>query len=474
MKKTLIVLLVSILLMASASVAQDVREAAQKAEAERKRALEDAQQIEQRIMSDREALRAEVERLEALQSRLENDIQALEKKIAGDEKTLEDLNEDWAKHELDFQEISGNVRVAARDLDTITRQSILTARNPSRLDVLKPILRKGYFPDIDDIAGMADLYFEEIVRGGQVGRYRGDFIGRDGKDTKGTILTLGKFTTIYRDDDEVGFLNYSQESQRFYALTALPSAGIQRTLKRYLDGKSETVAIDMSFGAALRQISHKAGFTDQLRAGGPIVWPIGLIAITALFIVIYKVVILQRLHGNTDKIMGEVNRLAFEGEWQACEEIVSQHKGKGMSVIHVLEAGLAARKNDRETLESVLQEAILRELPRVERGLAILAILGAIAPLLGLLGTVTGMIDTFRVITLFGTGDPKLMSGGISEALVTTMLGLAVAIPIMLLHTFLSRRVDHIIGDMEEKAISLANIIQKEKAKNGRHVVASA
>ena len=130
-------------------------------------------------------------------------------------------------------------------------------------------------------------------------------------------------------------------------------------------------------------------------------------------------------------------------------------------MVHVLRAGLEARDEDRDTLESVLQEAILHELPRIERGMAVLAVLGAVAPLLGLLGTVTGMIDTFRVITLFGTGDPKLMSGGISEALITTELGLAVAIPIMLLHTFLSRRADHIVGDMEEKAVQLTNIIQK-------------
>ena len=129
-------------------------------------------------------------------------------------------------------------------------------------------------------------------------------------------------------------------------------------------------------------------------------------------------------------------------------------------MIEVIKAGLAVRHRDRETQESVLQEAILHQLPRVESGLSVLAVLGAVAPLLGLLGTVTGMINTFRVITLFGTGDPKLMSGGISEALVTTELGLIVAIPIMLMHTFLPRRADHIIGDMEEKAVQLTNIIQ--------------
>jgi biopolymer transport protein ExbB len=109
-----------------------------------------------------------------------------------------------------------------------------------------------------------------------------------------------------------------------------------------------------------------------------------------------------------------------------------------------------------------LQEAILKELPRLERFLPMLNIMGAVAPLLGLLGTVTGMIGTFRVITLYGTGDPRVMSGGISEALVTTMFGLAVAIPIMLIHTFLNRRIEHVVGDMEEKAVALTNIIHRE------------
>ena len=117
----------------------------------------------------------------------------------------------------------------------------------------------------------------------------------------------------------------------------------------------------------------------------------------------------------------------------------------------------------REAMENALQEAILREVPPMERFLSTLGMLAAIAPLLGLLGTVTGMIDTFHVITQHGTGDPRMMSGGISEALVTTMLGLSVAIPIMLAHTLLNRAVDKHIGQMEEKAVALINIVSKSR-----------
>jgi biopolymer transport protein ExbB len=117
----------------------------------------------------------------------------------------------------------------------------------------------------------------------------------------------------------------------------------------------------------------------------------------------------------------------------------------------------------REEMENALQEAILREIPPMERFLSTLGMLAAIAPLLGLLGTVTGMINTFHVITSHGTGDPRIMSGGISEALVTTMLGLAVAIPMLMAHTWLGRAVDKTIGEMEEKAVALVNMVHKTR-----------
>lgn len=455
------------------AMAQDAREAARKAEADRQAAEARAREAEQQILGDRSKLLAEVERLEAQQKQLEADVAGLQKSIAAGEKTHDKLTDEWETKELEFKEISGNVRVVAHDAESMLIQSQISALEPDRVDVIEPLLAKGYFPDIHDITHMVNVIFDEIERSGQVGFVPGSYVGRDGEDTEGSILTLGKFTAIYRDGDEVGFLKYSPESMRFFALSQLPSGGIASDMKKYTLGKSDVVPVDISGGAALRTITHQTSLADQMRSGGPLVWPILAIALAVLGIVVYKFFFLNRVHGNTDKFMNEVNALAAEGDWEKCKEIVNKHKGKNWPVINVIRDGLKARREDRETLESVLQEAILRELPRLEKGLAVLAVFGAIAPLLGLLGTVTGMIDTFRVITLFGTGDPKLMSGGISEALVTTEFGLAVAIPTMLFHTFLSRRVNNIVGDMEEKAVTLSNIIQKDRKQNGS-MVASA
>jgi len=462
MSRMLIIVAVLGCLVGSAA-AQDIRSAARKAAADRTAALEEATQAEQRILADREKLLAEVRRLEQEQVDLENDISALEQRRLTANTDRERKAEQWSRRELVFREISGNVRVAARDLESLLKASPLDAGQDWRLERISPLLDTGYFPDIDDISGMAAVFMDEIARGGQVTLRAGSFVGRDGLVTMGRIFQVGKFTTVYQTDREIGFLTWSPESRRLFALAELPPRHIARGLRRYLAGESDDVPLDLSGGAALRQLTHRAGLVEQMRQGGPIVWPILLIGLAALVLVIYKIVFMARLHGNTDRVMSEVHRLADKGDWIACEQVVARDKGRSGAVARVISAGLAARDEERETLESVLQEAILHELPNVQQGIAMLAVLGAVAPLLGLLGTVTGMIDTFRVITLFGTSDPKLMSGGISEALITTEIGLAVAIPIMLCHTYLSRRSDHLIGDMEKNAVQLTNIIRKRK-----------
>ena len=122
---------------------------------------------------------------------------------------------------------------------------------------------------------------------------------------------------------------------------------------------------------------------------------------------------------------------------------------------------------DTETLGLKLDEAILKEMPRIQRGLAALALLAAVSPLLGLLGTVTGIIETFQSITLYGTGDPRVMSGGISQALVTTVMGLLVAIPLLLFHSFLSSKSNALIQVLDEKSTAfVAQLSEKTHIKN--------
>jgi len=451
-------------LMAGPVAGQDIRAAARKARADRERAETEARATEEAIFADRQALTARVDSLAARQAALQSELDAKLRRQEELRTQLTRLEAAWGEQELDFRETTGNIRLAARDAESMLKASPLSAGQPERVDRVSALLAKGYFPDLEDIGLLTAVLLDEIQRSGQVTVATREFVGRNGEHTTGRVFQLGKFTSLYSIEGEKGFLTHAPESQELYALSRLPDRSTRRLLAKYLAGESDIAPVDLSGGAALRQMTVRTGITDQLREGGPLVWPILLLGLIALIIVVGKFISLNRVHANTDKLMGEVNVLAAKEDWAGCERLVAD-VGKGQKpVVRVIKAGLAARGRSRVALESVLQEAILHELPSLQRGLAVLAVMGAVAPLLGLLGTVTGMIETFRVITVFGTGDPKLMSGGISEALVTTELGLAVAIPIMLVHTLLSRRADHILGDMEKQAVGMTNLIAREEA----------
>jgi biopolymer transport protein ExbB len=272
---------------------------------------------------------------------------------------------------------------------------------------------------------------------------------------------LGVFTAAYRTAGEIGFLNYTPSGGKLFALSRLPSGRMQEQIAAYMEGMSDAAPIDISRGAALRQLVHKLSFWEQIPKGGPIVWPILAILGLGILIVAERVIFLLRKRFDADGLIRRIEELAAGRKWQECAKACARYGRK--PVARVMNAGLSCRDMQREEMENVLQEAILKEVPPMERFLSTLGMLAAIAPLLGLLGTVTGMINTFHVITLYGTGDPRMMSGGISEALVTTMLGLSVAIPLLLAHTLLNRSVDNKIGQMEEKAVALVNIIYKNR-----------
>jgi len=473
MKK--LTILTAAILAASIGVAsaQDAREANKKAEADRIAAETRAQEVEATITSDRAALTAEVEKLEAQGKQLVADVQSLQKrKVAGQEKH-DALTEKWTSKEVEFREISGNVRIAAKDIEALLNSSQLTALTPDRLDRIAPVLEPGYFPGIDDISGMTAILVDEMNRSGQVTLQKGPYVGRDGENHEGDILTLGKFTALYRSpEQEVGFLTYSPDSKKLFALTTLPDRKMAKGIANYFEGKSEMAPLDIASGESLVGIGDHTGIVEEFKQGGNIMWPILVVGLVVIAFTTYKLIYLKRVHGDTDALMGTVNDLASKGDWQGVDSFLQKHQGHNWPVLNVIREGIRARREDRETLESVLQESILREMPRLERGVSVMAVLGAIAPLLGLLGTVTGMIATFKVITLYGTGDPKLMSSGISEALVATKWGLCVAVPTMLIHTLLARRVHGVVSDMEEKAVTMSNTIQKDQRRGS--LVASA
>lgn len=461
-----------VLFVISLATAEDMRESSQKlkdkrqeilnkASLEKETALKDAAEAIKKISADKKRLLSVIKKIEAENRAIGNENKGLEKDDARLEKIEDDLFKKEARLDAMVRELTGVVRVSAKNLDSVLLQSLQSALDKDRIEKIKPVLNKSRFPGMDDIGMIIDMFFEEIKRSGEIRIQQGIIVDRNGLEVAADILTVGNFTAAYRLKGETGFLTYSPQSQRLFALSRLPSWLTSKKISKYMSGRRDDLSVDLSGGAALRQLTHKISLLGQIRKGGPIVWPILLIGIVSLIIAVERFMFLRKTMINADKMMNDVNSLAKDNKWDKCMEICQKQSER--PVPRVLLSGINSRRMDREGMENVLQETILGEIPRLEKFLPTLGILAAIAPLLGLLGTVTGMINTFHVITLYGTGDPKMMSGGISEALVTTMLGLGVAIPIMLFYTFLSRTVEKIISQMEEKAVALTNIVFRDK-----------
>ncbi|MFH2057999.1 MAG: MotA/TolQ/ExbB proton channel family protein [Pseudomonadota bacterium] len=373
------------------------------------------------------------------------------------------LNQDLEKTSAINREFEGVVRTSAKDLKALLIQSIQSGMTPDRQTFLEPVILQEKFPSMDDIKLLSDFLFEEIHASGQVKVAKGLIVDRQGREQQAKVLTLGNFTGIYILDKEVGFLLYSDQSQRFFALSRLPSKRIQNKIKDYMQGKSHDVYMDISKGGAIRQLTHELNLMEQVPKGGAIVWPILIILVLAVLILIERIIFFSRKRVNPEQLMDKLRELIIADDWDTCQTYLESMRHKFLPKI--LLTALALKDRTRPEMENALQEAILGEIPKIERFLSTLGMLAAISPLLGLLGTVTGMINTFHVITYYGTSDPRMMSGGISEALVTTMLGLTVAIPIMLAHTLLSRRVETQISRMEEKSVAFVNMMFKTWAQ---------
>jgi len=417
-----------------------------------RQALRDSMKKEkEELLARLEELEARVEEAEALWREEQGTLDAL----LEEERSLESR---MAEEEGELQLLEGILQGAARDARALLEASPFSAGSPERLEPLDPLLDGDASPSFVHVKGMLDLLLDEMEASGRVRLAEGDFVNEQGREAAGEILQVGPFTSIYRQGDDVGLLRY-RPGELLYESVPRPSWLVRRSIRKYLEGESRVLPVDLSGGAVFESASQGKDVREWLRSGGFLVWPILLVGLAAVVLSLERVFFFIRHRKDTDKLMGRIEQLAFRRRWQDCRDLPGWRSK--CPTCRVLRAGLDHLGATRESLENGLQEAVLKELPRVERFLSTLSVLAAVAPLLGLLGTVTGMINTFRVITVYGTGDPRMMSGGISEALVTTQLGLAVAIPIVLAHHFLERRAEKILGDMEEKGTALTATLLK-------------
>ena len=403
----------------------------------------------------REALRQEIDGLMGQLTTLRVSGGALEDQVKEDEKTL-DASSDRAK-------LMGNVVEQA--LDTLEKHgvsiSVLSSAKTGgagragsetmNLEGKKSVLKNP----TRVIRGIFSRGVKLVRRQGSVRWEDGTFYGPTGAEIKGKIARLGQVAAIGRGAGVIGMLRPAGGGK-----LQVKAGAADPALNDYLAGKPVPALgvflLDPASGR--RAAAVRKGWLQTIKAGGVIVWPILGLALVALLIVLERLFTLQRVHHRATWLMARVGDLVRDGLWRKAVEECDRHAG---AVSRVLKATLRNRQLEKSLLEDSINEAIFAELPTLQRFIPALGVIAAVAPLLGLLGTVTGMISTFEVITEHGTGDPKLLSGGISEALVTTELGLMLAIPVLLLHSLLRRRVEHILDDMEQGALKVCNTMHR-------------
>ena len=417
------------------------------------------------VNQQRKKLKNDINRLKEMIKRENKGLEVDEKHLASMREERIKLQQSIRAHTGHMKELDAVLRDFARDFSGLAERSPFYAVDPERLSTLKDFLNTEKILGIQDIQTLVTLAFEDMTASAQIIKRKGAVVDRQGREVESDIIRMGNLTAIYRENGHVGYLNMSPASGRLLA-AASPGWGIRRNLKKYFDNDTDAVYMDISGGVAIKQLSRRTTLWEQVQSGGLLIWPILLVGLVAAILVLERLFFLGRVSQNTDKLMTHVTELVEKGDYKGAVQSTQAQSGRPTG--NVLKAGLEQQGQPRDIIESSLAEAILKETPRLERFLPALKVLAAIAPLLGLLGTVTGMINTFHVITVHGTGDPRLMAGGISEALITTQLGLAVAIPILVITALLGRKASRIASDMEEKAMALiAALLRDQRVPNG-------
>jgi biopolymer transport protein ExbB len=260
----------------------------------------------------------------------------------------------------------------------------------------------------------------EIAESGTVVRFNATVIKPQGDETRQQVTRTGVFNSI----SEGAFLRYLPESGKLVELSRQPAVRFQRmaTDLEAATAGMHAFPLDPSKGAILSLMVQSPDLAERMQQGGGIGYLILILGAIGVLIVIQRAVALM------------FARRGVEAQLKSDE--VSKKNALGR--MRHIASGITSQNIDVVAMR--LDEQLAEESSILNRGLPTVAVLAAVSPLLGLLGTVTGMIETFQSITLFGTGDPKLMSGGISQALVTTQLGLSVAIPLVLFHSLLVGR----------------------------------
>jgi len=413
--------------------------------------LELIQQGQARDSQEARQREAEFARRKNEQQNLLNQTRAERNRQENESERLEQLFEDQqaeivaARTALDerlgaLKELFGVLQTVAGDAQGRFANSLTNIQYPDREAFLVELGSK--MAGANSLASIEDierLWFElqrEITETGNIVRFDHTVTLANGEETQMSIARTGAFNLA----GPVGYLQYDPSTTRVSELQRQPEQSRYTNSAKDLAAAQEspvTFGVDVTRGGILALLVESPTIKDRINQGGIVGYCIIGLGIIGLLIAIVRFI---GLSNDSRKVAAQLKR-----------DSASTDNPLG----RVLAAYESNRDADTETIELKLSEAALKEMPRLTKGLLFIKVISVVAPLMGLLGTVTGMIKTFQVITLYGAGDPKMMAGGISQALMTTVLGLVVAIPMVLLHTIVSGQSRKVINILQSQSAGL-------------------
>lgn len=359
----------------------------------------------------------------------------LKSNLQANEEILSELETKLKERSGVLGELFGVARQTSGDLTAELTQSLISAQYPGRTDSLNKLADSKALPSIEQLENLWFTLQHEMTESAKVVRFNGQIETAAGQREPAEIIRIGTFNAIANG----GYLRYSSATNSLVSLARQPSSQSLNLLEDFSQTTSglATLAIDPTRGVMLSLLIQSPNASERINQGGIIGYIILALGSIGLILALFRLVVLMQ----TGQKMQQ--------------QITQSNASNDNPLGRVLLATEQASEQDTDTLELILDEAITREVPALEKGLSIIKLFAAVAPLLGLLGTVTGMIATFQSISLFGTGDPKLMADGISQALVTTMLGLCVAIPLLFLYNIVATRSKMLVQILDEQSAGI-------------------
>ncbi|MBT8071234.1 MAG: hypothetical protein HKP21_12760 [Xanthomonadales bacterium] len=376
--------------------------------------------------------RAEKQREEKRSDDLKNEYDRLERELA-------ELTTILQERMGNLGELFGIVRQSSGDIQAILNDSMVSAQRPDRGIFLSELAQRKALPNVQELRTVWARMVTEIAESGKVIKFNTTVERANGAKEEAEVVRIGVFNAV----SDGSFLDWdaTKSTENLIELARQPAARFQsmaKALQGAAPGEPVAMAVDFTRGQILRAVVQSKTPVERIKEdGGPVGYVIIGVGLFGLLMCLWKAFVLYTTGGRMSR------------------QLKNETANKTNPLGRVMAVYTDNPDIDIETLELKLDEAILRESAPLETGLSFIKVLYVVAPLLGLLGTVVGMIATFQMITLFGTGDPRMMAGGISTALVTTVLGLVVAIPLTLLHAFLQGKSKALIQVLEEQAAGI-------------------